>query len=161
MASRGVDSGRLAQHHSMKLTIRLLPFFTLLLIAALFLAGCLSTSQLTDEQRANLTPEAKLYGLYSDYVTALKALSPYLDQPYCSQTIVIACKERDIVERLQELDYEICGPPPPEGQRGCSQTSAFGIAQLSDGNSQVAAIHAVRALMLRFSGEIARLKVQT
>ena len=158
MITRSVDCGRFAQHHDMKVAIRFLPFLTLLLIA-----GCLSTAKLTDEQRANLTPAAKLYALHADYATALKALSPYLDQPYCTATLVIACKDRELVEKIQLLDVQICGaPPPPESmQRGCTDDSAFGIARLSDGNAQVGAIHAVRALLLRFSGEIARLKVQT
>jgi len=133
----------------------------LLVGGTVFLSGCLSTAGLTGEQKANLTPEAKLYALQSDYVTALKVFSPYLSQPWCVDAITVGCKDKEVVLHLQKLDKEICGPPPVQGQRGCSPDSAFGIASAAKGDAQLGAIQAVRALLIRFSSQIAKLRVAT
>ncbi len=128
-------------------------------LLTLFLSACLSTGTLSDAQKANLTPDAKLFALKSDYVVALRTLAPYLRQQECNLTQTTACKNPVVVKQLQEIDREICGPPPLPGQKGCSANSAFGIASASDGNAQLAAIQAVRALILRYAREIAMLGV--
>lgn len=130
-----------------------------LLTAILFLPACLSTGTLTDAQKANLTPSAKLFALKADYTTALRALAPYLQQDECNLAQPTGCKDPIVIKQLQEIDREICGPPPAPGQKGCSADSAFGIARAADGNAQLAAIQAVRALIVRYASKIATLGV--
>ena len=80
---------------------RWIPLLILLLLAAVVM-GC--GAGLTSEQRANLTPSARVYEIKLDYANSQQVALKYLRQPTCSETRLTACKSPDVVNAIADAD---------------------------------------------------------
>ncbi len=79
------------------------PAALLIAISIVAVVGCVA-GDLTPEQRANLTPEARMWEVTDNYAIAQSAVLKYLRQDTCSATLVIGCKDLAVVNVLADAD---------------------------------------------------------
>jgi len=78
------------------------PSAWLLAISIVAVVGC--AGGLTTEQRANLTPQARMYEIADHYALTQAAVLRYLRQDTCTATLVVGCKELAVVNLLADAD---------------------------------------------------------
>lgn len=71
----------------------------------LVLGGCQSNGPLPSME-AELTPAQRVYAMQSELDGLLEQVEMYADQPECSETVVVACYDPDVVETLTEAGEE-------------------------------------------------------
>lgn len=79
-----------------------------LVIILFVLSGC-AASGLSPEEQANLTPQAKLFGVESEFKTALVIINQYSNQPFCTKTLVVACADAKAVIELNSIANSVAG----------------------------------------------------
>lgn len=79
------------------------PAAWLIAISIVAVIGC-AAGDLTPEQRANLTPEARMWEVTDNYAIAQSAVLKYLRQPTCSATLLTGCKDPTVVNVLADAD---------------------------------------------------------
>ncbi len=81
---------------------RVNPGAWLVLLSVVVVVGC--GAGLTVEQRAKLTPQARMYEVADHYALAQVAVLRYLRQDTCSATVVVGCKDLAMVNILADAD---------------------------------------------------------
>jgi len=79
------------------------PAAWLIAISLVAVVGC-AAGGLTPEQRAALTPQARMYEIADHYALAQAATLRYLRQPTCTETLVVGCKDLAMVNLLADAD---------------------------------------------------------
>lgn len=76
----------------------------LLVILVPLLGGCgIATGGLSNVEKQQLTPAAKVYGLQGEFNILLSAVKSYTDLPRCSVSVVVSCSEGMVVQRARRL----------------------------------------------------------
>ena len=65
-------------------------------------AGC-ETNSLTEQESAVLGPEHEVFKLRGQLNVALKQVNTYARQPRCSEVIVVACSDQEVVDKALEI----------------------------------------------------------
>lgn len=76
-------------------------------VLALGLALVLVAACTTTPAALASTPKQKLYAVKSSYATYLDAAAQYAAQPFCTDTVVVACADRDIVAKLNDASMKV------------------------------------------------------
>ncbi len=104
-----------------------------LTLPILFLVGCgyFSNTFLTEQEQAALTPAARLFQLQGEMNIALTQINVYSSQPFCSDTLILACADRQVVIQAARIATEANGAV--RGAQAAVRAGAVDSALLASG----------------------------
>lgn len=116
-----------------------------IIFLAAALVGC--GAGLTKEEEAALTPEQRIFKLANEVNIAFEPAVAYAQQPKCSDTMIVACHDPEVVKIFLRLREEA--------------NAAFKVARANPDTAAISVLSgAVRRILAELQSELLKVKTQ-